>query len=95
MGMKLSGRGRRALKDGLDGMHPEDILLMEILARVKSIDEDNLDKLAEELVAEYGSPENAIEAIKCRKAWFELRQWFQLRKETWAKLRNASWLSDA
>ena len=48
--------------------------LMEIIARVKSIDEDNLYNLAEELVACYGSPENAIEAIKCGKVWFELRK---------------------
>jgi hypothetical protein len=67
--IKLSRRERRALK-GLEGMPPEFILLIEIIARVKCIHEDNLDEI--DLIAWYGSPENATAAIKRGEVSFEL-----------------------
>jgi hypothetical protein len=62
--LKLSGRGRRAFKHGLDGLAPETMLVMEIMTRLKHVREDNLADLCLKLIARCGSAENAITAVK-------------------------------
>ena len=71
MEMRLTRRGRRALRAGLDGLSPEATLAMEIMARVECGTLDNATDLYDELVDRYGSPENAIVALKSGVVGFE------------------------
>jgi hypothetical protein len=69
--VKLTRRGRRAWKAGLDGLSPGATLAMEIMTRVKHAELENVNDMIAELVARYCSPENAIVAIKTGKVGFE------------------------
>jgi len=63
--IKLTRRGRRALKAGLDGFSAGLQLQMEITKRTGGrMDRDNLLDLFVELLERYGSAENALVAIK-------------------------------
>jgi hypothetical protein len=66
---ELTQRGRRA---HLDGLAPESILMMEILRRIgEPMDEANVIDLTVNLIDRYGSPEDAITALKCGQVDFE------------------------
>jgi len=69
--VKLTRRGRRAWRAGLDGLSPGATLALEIMARVKHAELVNVSGMIAELVERYGSPENAIVAIKSGKVGFE------------------------
>jgi hypothetical protein len=69
--VKLTRRGQKALRAGLDGLSLGATLLMEIMARVKYAPLDNVADLADQLIERYGSIENAIVAIKSGIVGFE------------------------
>ena len=71
MEVKLTRRGRRAWRAGLDGLSPGATLAMEIMARVKHAELENISEMITDLIERYGSPENAIVAIKSGKVGFE------------------------
>jgi hypothetical protein len=69
---KLTRRGRNA---HFDGLSPIAILGIEIMRRLDrgrgDFDLENIADLIEQLVARYGSIENAIAAVKCGRVGFE------------------------
>jgi hypothetical protein len=69
--VRLTRRGRRTWKTGLDGLSPGATLALEIMARVKHAQLENVSDMMAELIARYGSPEDAIVAIKSGKVGFE------------------------
>jgi hypothetical protein len=69
--VKLTRRGRRAMRKGLDGLSPGVILWMEVMSRVGGTTYDNASDLIEELLERYGSAEEAIVALKSGKVGFE------------------------
>jgi hypothetical protein len=69
--VKLTRRGRRAWKAGVDGLSPGATLAMEIMARVKHAELENISEMITDLIERYGSPQNAIVAIKSGKVGFE------------------------
>ena len=71
MEVKLTRRARRAWKAGLDGLSPGATLAMEIMARVKHAELENISEMITDLIERYGSPEKAIVAIKSGKVGFE------------------------
>ena len=71
MEVKLTRRGRRAWRAGLDGLSPGATLALEIMARVKHAELVNVSGMIAELVERYGSPESAIVAIKSGEVGFE------------------------
>lgn len=63
-GLKITEKGRKAFATGLDGVDPLLHLVMEIMTRVGSIDENECFDLACQAVEQSGSAENAVMAIK-------------------------------
>lgn len=70
--LRLTRAGRRALKRGLDGISPGAQLLMEVLARTTNITVEHAEELVEQLLEKYGSPEEALTAVKFGVVQFEL-----------------------
>jgi len=59
---KLTKKGRAALRnDGAQGLH---LLLIELGSRMGPVEPEHLEGLAAELLAVYGSPENAVMALR-------------------------------
>jgi hypothetical protein len=71
MPLKISRAGRQSVKAGLDGESLGMTLLMEVMARLGEIDEQNLYAILDTLVERHGSVENAIVAVKSGLARFE------------------------
>ena len=71
MEVSSRARGRRAWRAGLDGLSPGATLAMEIIARVKHAELENISEMITGLIERYSSPENAIVAIKSGKVCFE------------------------
>ena len=65
---KLTRRGRRAWKAGLDGLSPEATLAMEIMTRVKDAELEDVNDMLAELVWRHCSPENAYCCHQIRQA---------------------------
>jgi hypothetical protein len=55
----------------LDGMAPEIILIVEVMKCIKHVHEDDLPRILDGLVAEFGTVENAVEAVKSGMVEFE------------------------
>ena len=66
--LRLTKRGKTA---SLDGLHPETVLLMEIMKRLGRATDGNVQDLFDELLQHYGSAEAAIMAIKSGEIGFE------------------------
>jgi hypothetical protein len=66
---QITEAGRKALCDDTQ-MHDEDRLILEIMAHVDAIGEENSDQICEEMTAHFGSAAAAIEAIKAGKVRF-------------------------
>jgi hypothetical protein len=62
--INLTRRGRRALQAGLDGLSAEDHLVVELIACTGNISEDHLTELVDQMLAHYGSTDQALLAIK-------------------------------
>jgi hypothetical protein len=60
---ELSKQGRRMLK-APDGMDPGDLLILEMVKRMRRVDIDDLGVMACELATRYGSVEAALTAVK-------------------------------
>jgi hypothetical protein len=72
MDVRLTRRGRRALKVGIDGLSLDTTLALEIMGRVQHATIENVTEMMAELVQRYGSVEDAIVAVKSGFVGFEM-----------------------
>lgn len=66
--VSLTRPGRKTVEEGLS---LDQALIMEILAKVKHVELENILDLMEELEAHFGSTENAIAAVKSGAVGFK------------------------
>jgi hypothetical protein len=67
----LTERGRRALR-APDGLRADHLLFLEILARIGGCaGGKNVDDMTDELIANFGSAEAALTAVKCGQVGFQ------------------------
>ena len=71
MDIRMTKRGRRALRAGLNGLSPEARLAMEILGRIRWASRENVTDLMVQLIDRFGSIENAIVAVQVGNVGFE------------------------
>ncbi len=72
MHVKLTRRGRRALRAGMMGeLSPGAALVMEVMSRLGCASFENAAELTEQLIDRYGSPQRAMIAIKSGDVGFE------------------------
>ena len=68
MTLRLTEYGERIQPDGVE---PGKILIVEVMKGIKHVYEDDLYRILDGLVAEFGTVENTIEAVKSGMVEFE------------------------